>query len=93
MRTAYLPKRVFQSPLILYTNFKSGGRINLIRLNKPYANGDSYAIYGTAEGSSSRMFKTWEHAKNIFNIMVDNAEKYSPITSKGHTGNPEKLYA
>ena len=34
-----LPKKVFNSPLIEYANFEDQSFVNLIRLNKPYANG------------------------------------------------------
>ena len=42
-----LPKRAFNSPLIEYANFQDESFVNLIKLNKPYANGISYAVYET----------------------------------------------
>ena len=44
-----LPKRVFNSPLIEFANFEDGSHVNLIRLNKPYANGIKYAVYETTK--------------------------------------------
>jgi len=60
-----LPKRVFNSPLIRYANFKDGSFVNLIRLYKPYANGNQYAVYETTKSPfcSNGMFKTLEKAR------------------------------
>jgi len=87
-----LPKIVFQSPLIRYANFKDGSHVNLIRLLKPYTNGDSYAVHETTKSTfcSNGMFKTYEKAIEKFNLMVDNAKKESELVSSGITGNPEK---
>lgn len=70
-----LPKRVFNSPLIRYTNFEDNTFVNLIKLNKPYANGDSYAVYETTKSPfcSSGMFKTLEKATEKYNTIVRNA--------------------
>ena len=46
-----LPKRVFNIPLIAFTNFEDGSFVNLIKLNKPYANGVSYAVYETTKSA------------------------------------------
>ena len=87
-----LPKRVFQSPLLRYANFKDGSFVNLIRLHKPYANGTSYAVYETTKSPfcSNGMFKTYEQAREKFDLMVKNAKRESEITSEGVTGNAEK---
>ena len=88
-----LPQRVFNSPLLRYTNFKDGSFINLIRLNKPYANGDSYAVYETTSSPfcSNGLFKTHEKALEKYNLMVRNAQQVSEITNSGITGNTEKF--
>ena len=69
-----LPNRVFNSPLIESVNFTDGSFINLIRLIKPYKNGDAYAIYETTINPElkSGMFKTYAAAKEKF-------EKYFKI--------------
>ena len=70
-----LPKRVFNSPLIEFANFKDGSFVNLIKLNTPYANGVSYAVYETTKCifCSNGMFKTYKEAKEKFELMVNNA--------------------
>ena len=69
-----LPNRVFNSPLIESVNFTDGSFINLIRLIKPYKNGDAYAIYESTKNPElkSGMFKTYAAAKEKF-------EKYFKI--------------
>ena len=76
-----LPKRVFNSPLIAYTNFEDGSFVNLIKLIKPYANGLSYAVYETTKSAfcSNGMFKTYEQAKEKFSLMTRNGSFESPI--------------
>ena len=70
-----LPKRVFNSPLIMYANFEDGSHINLIKINKPYANGISYAVHETTKSPfcSNGLFNTLTKAKEKFNLMVKNA--------------------
>ena len=82
-----LPKRVFQSPLIEYANFEDGSHVNLIRLNKPYADGTAYAVHETTKNPfcSNGLFKTFEKAKDKFNLMVKHAAHESRIVSQGHT--------
>lgn len=89
-----LPKRVFNSPLIRYANFKDGSYINLIRLNKPYANGISYAVHETTKSPfcSNGLFKTHEKALEKFNLMVRNAKQESELIFSGVTGNAEIIY-
>lgn len=84
-----LPKKVFNSPLIEYANFKDGSFINLIRLSKPYANGDSFAVYETTKSPfcSNGLFKTYEQAKYKFELMIKNASKISLLEERNTTGN------
>ena len=84
-----LPKRVFNSPLIRYANFKDGSHVNLIRLNKPYATGVAYAVHETTKSPfcSNGMFKTYKKAMEKFNLMVRNAKYESELISEGITAN------
>lgn len=72
MKNLKLPRRVFNSPLIKYANFSDGSFVNLIRLNKPYSNGMSYAVYETTKSPFcfNGMFTTLEKATDNFNLMV-----------------------
>jgi len=69
-----LPKRVFNSPVVEYINFDDGTSVNLIRLIKPYADGRAYAVYETTTNPfcSNGMFKSYEKAKEKFDLMVRN---------------------
>jgi hypothetical protein len=80
-----LPKRVFNSPLIKYTNFKDETFVNLIRLIKPYANGNSYAVYETTTNPfcSNGLFKTIEEAEKKYNLMVKNGSINNPVIKQG----------
>ena len=84
-----LPRRVFNSPLIEFANFKDGSHVNLIRLNKPYANGSAYAVHETTKSAfcSNGMFKTYEKAKEKFELMIRNAKYESELLKRGLTGN------
>ena len=84
-----LPKRVFRSPLLMCANFKDGSNINLIKLNKPYANGDSYAVHETTKSvfCSNGMFKTYEQAKSKFDLMVKNGSLVSELVEVIETNN------
>ena len=84
-----LPKRVFNSPLIEYANFRNGTFVNLIRLKKPYANGDSYAVYETTRSPfcSNGLFKSYDKAKEKFELMVANGSKDSPLIERNCTNN------
>jgi len=84
-----LPKRVFNSPLIEFANFADGSHVNLIRLNKPYANGISYAVHETTKSPfcSNGLFKTYEKAKQKFDLMVRNAKHVSKLVNQATTGN------
>ena len=84
-----LPKRVFNSPLIEFANFEDGSHVNLIRLIKPYANGISYAVYETTRSAfcSNGLFKTYEKAKQKFDLIVNNAQLESPLKNIGTTNN------
>lgn len=84
-----LPKRVFNSPLIQYANFEDGSHVNLIRLNKPYANGAAYAVHETTKSPfcSNGMFDTYDKAKTKFERMVKNGAQVSKLRNQGTTGN------
>ena len=84
-----LPKRAFNSPLVEYANFEDGSHVNLIRLIKPYANGISYAVHETTKSPfcSNGMFKTYEKAKEKFDLMVKNGGYESKLLNQGLTGN------
>ena len=79
-----LPKRVFNSPLTECVVFKDNSHVNLIKLIKPYANGFSYAVHETTKSPfcSSGMFKTYDKAKEKFNLMVKNGSLVSEITKR-----------
>lgn len=76
-----LPKRVFNSPALMGINFENGTFVNLIRLNKPYSNGASYAVHQTTKSAfcSSGLFKTYVGAKRSFDRMGANGSCASPI--------------
>lgn len=87
-----LPKRVFNSPLIEYANFSDGTHVNLIRLIKPYANGIEYAVHETTKNPfcSNGLFKTYEKAKEKFELMIRNqtggrfiGEDFITVTERG----------
>ena len=84
-----LPKRVFNSPLIEYANFEDGSHVNLIRLIKPYANGIAWVVSETTKSPfcSNGMFKTYERAKEKFELMVKNGQYESRLKNRGITGN------
>jgi hypothetical protein len=89
MNCLTLHRRVFNSPLIEYANFKDGSHVNLIRLNRPYANGLSYAVHETTKSPfcSSGLFKTYKKAKEKFELMVNNGTYESELLNRGITGN------
>ncbi len=82
-----LPKRVFNSPLIEFANFVDGSHVNLIKLNKPYKNGISYAVHETTKSPfcSNGLFTTFEKAKSKFDLMVRNGQQESPLREQGTT--------
>jgi hypothetical protein len=84
-----LPKRVFNSPLVMFANFEDGSHVNLIRLIKPYANGWSFAVHETTKSPfcKSGMFKTYEQAKAKFDLMVQNGKFESILIAGDITGN------
>ena len=84
-----LPKRVFNSPLIEFANFKDGSHVNLIKLKQPYANGNCYAVHETTKSAfcSNGMFKTYEKAKKKFELMIKNAMYESELLNRNVTGN------
>jgi hypothetical protein len=93
MSCPVLPKRVFNSPLIEFANFEDGSHVNLIRLIKPYANGYSYAVHETTKSPfcSSGMFKTYDKAKEKFELMVHNAKYESKLINGGSTSNKREI--
>jgi len=76
-----LPKRVFNSPLIMCANFEDGSHVNLIKLIKPYANGAAYAVHETTKSPfcSNGLFTTLDKAKAKFDLMVKNGSKESQL--------------
>jgi hypothetical protein len=84
-----LPKKVFNSPLIEYANFEDQSFVNLIRLNKPYANGISYAVYETTNNAfcSNGLFKTYEKAKLKFELMIKNHSYQSKVRERNKLNN------
>lgn len=84
-----LPKKVFNNPLIEYANFEDQSFVNLIRLNKPYANGISYAVYETTNNAfcSNGLFKTYEKAKLKFELMIKNHSYQSKVTERNKLNN------
>lgn len=76
-----LPRRVFNSPLVEYANFEDGSTVNLIRLLKPYADGRAWAVHETTKSPfcSNGMFKTYQQAKEKFELMVRNGSHESPL--------------
>lgn len=84
-----LPKRVFNSPLVEFANFEDGSHVNLIRINKPYANGIRFAVHETTKSPfcSNGLFKTFEEAKEKFDLMVKNGQYISKLKDKGVTNN------
>jgi len=89
-----LPRRVFNSPLIEYANFNDGTHINLIRLTKPYANGNAYAIANWTEDGKHGLYKTLERAQEKFEEMVSSASFKTKLKDKGtssHTRTNSKI--
>ena len=74
-----LPKRVFNSPLMMCANYTDGTHINLIKLIKPYANGYGYAIHSTDHPTDSKMYKTEQKAREKFNQLVNHSKLREPI--------------
>lgn len=86
-----LPKRVFNSPCLEFANFEDGSHVNLIKLNKPYANGLAYAVHETTKSAfcSNGMFKTYDKAKEKFELMIRNGGYESSLLNRGVTQNGE----
>lgn len=84
-----LPKRVFKSPLVEFANFEDGSTINLIRLNKPYKNGISYAVHETTKSPfcSNGLFKTLEGAKLKFENCINYGSRESKLIKRVITNN------
>jgi hypothetical protein len=73
----------------MFANFADGSHVNLIRLNKPYANGNSYAVHETTKSPfcSNGLYKTFEGAKAKFDLMVKNGQTVSELIETGTTQN------
>lgn len=84
-----LPKRAFNSPLIEYANFEDESFVNLIKLNKPYANGILYAVYETTNNPfcSNGLFTTYKKAKSKFELMIKNHTYKSKLIKKEKINN------
>ena len=84
-----ITKRMAQSPLVEYCNFLDGSFVNLVRMEKPYADGRSYYVHETTKSifCSSGFFTNYEDAKSKFELMVKNGAGESEVLSKGVTGN------
>ena len=82
-----LPKRIFRSPLIEYANFDDGSHVNLIKLIKPYANGNAYAVHETTKSvfCSNGLFTTYAKAKAKFELMVCNGSRVSALRERATT--------
>lgn len=89
IKTNNLTKRVAQSPLIKYVNFKDGSHVNLIKILKPYADGRAYYVHETTKSifCSSGYFVKYEQAIEKFNLMRKNGCLESDILNEGVTGN------
>jgi len=74
-----LPRRVFNSPLIMCANYTDGTSLHLIKLIKPYADGTAYAVHSTAKSTDNGMYKTEEKATEVFNKLVDDSKLREPI--------------
>lgn len=84
-----LPRRVFRSPLIEFANFSDGTFVNLIKLTKPYANGQTYAVYHGVKDSPrpNRLIRSYDKAKELFEVSVKAMALNSPLRNRGLTGN------
>ena len=82
-----LTKRVAQSPLIQFANFKDGSHVNLIKILKPYADGRAYYVHETTKSvfCSSGYFKNHDDAIAKFDLMVANGKLESDILNQGLT--------
>jgi len=84
-----LPYRAMNSPLMKSVNFEDGSFVNLIKLNKPYANGNQWVVYETTKimFNTSKQFRTEHKALKRFNKMVDIGKDLSPIINTGERVN------
>lgn len=79
-----LSKRVFNSPLVEFANFEDGSYVNLIKLNKPYANGDTWAVHETTRSPfcSNGLFKSLEKAQEKFELMIRNNSSITKLVKR-----------
>ena len=76
MKDLTLNYRQSQGKLMRYANFKNGVFVNLVKLDKPYKTGISFAVIETTKNPfcSNGLFKTELEAIEKFNLMVRNAK-------------------
>ena len=86
MEAYTLPNRVFNSPLLEMVKYSNGNFINLIRLNKPYANGDSFAVY-FSNSDKGRLFKDIVKAREYFEKYVSEYADFSVLIERIKTNN------
>jgi hypothetical protein len=94
MKATALPPRTSSSPCIKFANFEDGEHnVNLLRLLKPYANGDAYVVYmftNSIKGSLRwSAHKTLDVAEEVFDCLVAAKAISYKMTSGGRTGNYE----
>lgn len=84
--------RANNSPLIKYANFVDGSHINLVRLIKPYANGDAYVIgiSNLKDGQKTSGFKTLAKAEAKFDILVKEKQQNVGLRNGDRTQNYEQ---
>jgi hypothetical protein len=82
--------RLYNSPLIKFANFKDGSQINLMRLIKPYKNGEKYGISKMSInkiGDEVRIFKTLQDAESYFDKMVNEKKRSVDLREEVRTTN------
>jgi hypothetical protein len=82
--------RIYNSPVIKTANFNDGSHINLMRLIKPYKNGEKYGISKISInkiGDEVRIFKTLEDAESYFDRIVNQKKKSVDLREEVGTTN------
>lgn len=84
-----LPKRAFDSIIMKSADFEDGSYVHLFKLNRPYANGVSYAIYETTKNPfcSNKLIKEFKDAKRYFDLMIRNGSYQSRLVKEEHYDN------
>lgn len=85
MKVKQFTRRVYNSPLVKFTNFENNGHINLIHLRTPYSNGMQWAIHNTTGHPTAHhaIFANYEKAITAYNQMEAEASKHTPIYCTG----------